>query len=147
MTAHIVCPALDPRRPATLSPRVLRHLLRRRLGFHGVLFSDDLEMRAVAARATPGRLAVRALSAGCDMLLVCQSLDTAREAIHGVADALARGTLDPKAVAASLARIQGLRRRMRPAPPAAPLRWPAHERLARRLTPPAESASAASASR
>src|SRR5206468_8201160 len=64
MTAHIVYPALDPRRPATLSPAICRDLLRRRLGFRGVLFSDDLEMNAVAARSTPARSAAAALGAG-----------------------------------------------------------------------------------
>src|SRR5207249_11591975 len=88
MTAHIVYSALDPRRPATLSPAICRDLLRRRLGFRGVLFSDDLEMNAVAARSTPARSAVAALGAGCDMLLVCQSLDAARAAMRGVAEAV-----------------------------------------------------------
>jgi beta-N-acetylhexosaminidase len=137
MTAHVVYPALDPARPATLSPAVCRDLLRRRLGFRGVLFSDDLEMNAVARRADPGRVAVGALAAGCDMLLVCRSLDTARRAITGVETALTRGALDPDAVATSLSRIQAMRRRLRPLPPAGPFRWPAHIRLARRLaTPP-----------
>src|SRR5262245_12244993 len=53
MTAHVVYAALDPRRPATLSSRICHDLLRRRLGFRGVLFSDDLEMQAVAGRRTP----------------------------------------------------------------------------------------------
>src|SRR5579885_1923511 len=53
MTAHVVYRALDPRRPATFSPTICRRLLRARLGFRGVLFSDDLEMGAVAGRRTP----------------------------------------------------------------------------------------------
>src|SRR5919198_2714969 len=91
MTAHVLYPALDPRRPATLSPAICRDLLRHRLGFRGVLFSDDLEMQALAARQTPPRAAVQALQAGCDMLLVCQSLDAARTAIRGVEEAIAGG--------------------------------------------------------
>src|SRR5919197_247731 len=93
MTAHVLYPALDPRRPATLSPAICRDLLRRRLGFRGVLFSDDLEMQALAARQTPPRAAVQALQAGCDMLLVCQSLDAARAAMRGVEEAVAAGAL------------------------------------------------------
>src|SRR5881628_225319 len=135
MTAHIVYPALDPRRPATLSPAICRDLLRRRLGFRGVLFSDDLEMNAVAARSTPARSAVAALGAGCDMLLVCQSLDAARAAMRGVEEAVAAGTLSATDVAIALGRIGALRRRLRRETPlrAAPLGWPAHRRLARRL--------------
>jgi beta-N-acetylhexosaminidase len=139
MTAHVVYPALDPRRPATLSPAICRDLLRRRLGFQGVLFSDDLEMHAVAGHAAPGRAAVAALRAGCDMLLVCQSLDTARAAMRGVEEALGRGRLAADDVATALGRLQALRRRLRAMPPRAPLRWPAHARLAARLAaaPPA----------
>src|SRR5213594_2182219 len=135
MTAHVVYPALDPRRPATLSPAICRDLLRRRLGFGGVLFSDDLEMNAVAARSTPARSAVAALGAGCDALLVCQSLDAARAAMRGVEEAVASGTLSATDVALALARIAALRRRLRPEAPLrrAPLGWPAHQRLARRL--------------
>jgi len=133
MTAHVVCPALD-RRPATLSRAVAHDLLRRRLGFRGVLFSDDLDMQAMAGRRRIGRTAVGALQAGCDMLLVCQALDSTRAAIAGVETALARGTLDPRAVAASLARIEALRRSVdQRRAPAGRFGWPAHERLARRL--------------
>ena len=110
----------------------MAEVLRRRLGFRGVLFSDDLEMNAVASRMTPAERAVQALLAGCDMLLVCQSLGAARAAMRGVEDALAQGALAPEAVAAALARIETLRRR-RPASRATPLGWPAHTRLARRI--------------
>ena len=132
MTAHVVYPALDRRRPATLSRAICTDLLRHRLRFRGVLFSDDLEMNAVAGRTTPGRAAVAALKAGCDMLLVCQSLRAARAAMRGVEDALAQGALAPEAVAAALVRIETLRRH-RPAPRVTSLGWSAHARLARRI--------------
>jgi beta-N-acetylhexosaminidase len=137
LTAHVVFPALDPRRPATLSEVICRGLLRRRLGFRGAIFTDDLDMMAIAARATPDRTAVAALTAGCDMLLFCQSLATARTAMRGVEAALATGKLPPENVATSLARIQGLRRRLRPIPRQAILSWPTHARLVQRLTAPA----------
>jgi beta-N-acetylhexosaminidase len=136
MTAHVVYPALDAR-PATLSAPICRDLLRRRLGFRGVLFSDDLEMNAVAARLTPAASAVKALDAGCDMLLVCQSLATAKAAIAGVAEALDRRKLSPERVAEALSRIENLRRVLpRHRAGAAPLRWPAHAALARRVAQP-----------
>lgn len=136
MTAHVVFPALDPRRPATLSPLICQKLLRGRLGFRGLLFSDDLEMRALAGRGHP---AVEALRAGCDMLLVCQTLEAARAAMGSVEEALAGGKIDAEQVATSLSRIQRLRRSVtlrRPASGTARLGWPAHARLARRLAPP-----------
>jgi len=67
------------------------------------------------------------------MLLVCQSVAAAREAMAAVEEALARGRLDEAAITASLARIHGLRRRLAPPPARATFGWPAHERLARQL--------------
>ncbi len=132
MTAHVVYPAFD-RRPATLSSKICRDLLREKLGFDGLLFSDDLEMNAVAGRSTPGRSAVEALRAGCDMLLVCQSIEAARKAMLGVEDAMVRGKLPAADVVASLARIEAYRRRRRRRKQLPKLGWPAHARLARRL--------------
>lgn len=71
MTAHVLFPALD-RVPATLSPRLLG-LLRREFAFEGMIVSDDLEMAGVAAHYSIEEAAVRAVTAGCDLLLVCQS--------------------------------------------------------------------------
>jgi beta-N-acetylhexosaminidase len=75
MTAHVVCDGVDPGVPATLSERICTALLRDELGFEGVLFSDDLEMAAVAARYPVERSAVAAIRAGCDVLLVCKDED------------------------------------------------------------------------
>jgi beta-N-acetylhexosaminidase len=70
MTAHVLYPALDPDRPATLSRRIATLLLRGELGFEGVLVSDDLGMKAVADRHPIEELAVGAIEAGCDHLLI-----------------------------------------------------------------------------
>lgn len=77
MSAHVVVTALDAERPATLSPRIVSGLLREELGYRGVLFSDDLEMRAVADRYAPAESGVLAIEAGCDALLVCRDVDAA----------------------------------------------------------------------
>lgn len=137
MTAHVVYPALDRSRPATLSAAIATELLRRRLGFRGVLFSDDMHMNAVAGHHPPERSAVAALLAGCDMLLFCQSLEVARQAMVGVERALERGTLPAERVTEALGRIQQLRRlvggRRAPRGADARLAWPAHARLRARL--------------
>jgi len=71
MTAHVFMPALDEQQPATLSKRIVTGLLRGELGFQGVIFSDDLEMKALAnERAVPDS-AVQAIAAGCDGVLIC----------------------------------------------------------------------------
>ncbi|MFO1025766.1 MAG: beta-N-acetylhexosaminidase [Acetobacteraceae bacterium] len=69
MTAHIVYDALDPDRPATLSPRVIETVIRGRIGFKGVLVTDDLAMNALSG--APAQRAVSSLAAGCDLALYC----------------------------------------------------------------------------
>lgn len=75
MTAHVMYPALDAARPATLSPTILREWLQREIGFRGLVVSDDLEMAGIAAHIGPGEAAVDAIVAGCDALLVCSDLE------------------------------------------------------------------------
>jgi beta-N-acetylhexosaminidase len=70
MTAHVVFEAVDRRRPATLSPEVMA-IVREELRYDGVVFSDDLEMKAVADHFGPEQLVHGALEAGVDALLVC----------------------------------------------------------------------------
>ncbi len=71
MTAHVLVPALDEARPATLSPAIVTGALRRELGFEGVIVSDDLEMKAISVDRSVPDAAVDAVAAGCDALLVC----------------------------------------------------------------------------
>jgi beta-N-acetylhexosaminidase len=73
MTAHIIFSALDPEIPATLSRKILKTQLRERLRFRGPVFSDDLEMGAIAKLGGAGAVAVRAIKAGVDGLLICRS--------------------------------------------------------------------------
>jgi beta-N-acetylhexosaminidase len=76
MTAHILVPALDAQKPATLSPAIVRGMLREELGFDGVILSDDLEMKAIAEAYSVPDAAVQAIAAGCDGVLVCRAHST-----------------------------------------------------------------------
>jgi beta-N-acetylhexosaminidase len=73
MTAHVLVTSIDDERPATLSSKIVRALLREELGFNGVIVSDDLEMKAIVDSYEPGEAAVAAIAAGCDALLMCGS--------------------------------------------------------------------------
>lgn len=76
MTAHIVYEPWDSDRPATCSPAVIDAIIRARIGFAGLLMSDDLDMKALQY-ALNGGLAVRAesaLAAGCDVVLQCSGV-------------------------------------------------------------------------
>ena len=73
MTAHVLVPAFDEQNPATLSPRIVDDVLRKELGYQGVILSDDLDMQAIAKSYTPADAAVQAIAAGCDGVMVCRS--------------------------------------------------------------------------
>lgn len=81
MTAHVLFPRLDRARPATLAPDVM-NLLREELGYDGVVFSDDLEMKAVADHYQPEPLVRGCLEAGCDAVLVCSQRDLTNEVLR-----------------------------------------------------------------
>ena len=69
MTCHVIFEAWDPDRPATLSPIVIDSVIRQRIGFHGLLMTDDLDMKALSGDV-PSR-AADAIAAGCDVALNC----------------------------------------------------------------------------
>lgn len=78
MTSHIVFEAWDAERPATLSPTVIRDVIRGRIGFDGLLMTDDIDMKALSG--TAGEKAAGALAAGCDLVLDCWArMDEMRE--------------------------------------------------------------------
>ncbi|HVJ51333.1 MAG TPA: beta-N-acetylhexosaminidase [Aliidongia sp.] len=106
LTAHIVFTAWDAERPATLSPRIIRDIIRGEIGFDGLLLSDDLNMKALGG--TLGERASRALAAGCDLALHCNgNLDEMVEV------AAATRSLD----ASGLRRYRAALARRRPAEP------------------------------
>jgi beta-N-acetylhexosaminidase len=127
MTAHVLFPAIDPDRPATTAPDVMA-LLRRELGYQGLVFSDDLEMKAVADHHTPEALVRGCVAAGVDALLVCRSA-ALRDEVLAHLEATPGAALAP-----GLARMARLKARFprRASAPAGPP-YPAHARLACRL--------------
>jgi beta-N-acetylhexosaminidase len=151
MTAHVLYPALDADRPATLSRRILTDLLRGELGFRGVVVSDDLGMKAVADRYSIEELAVGCIEAGADHLLVREP--AARQ--HAAHEALVRAAearSDFRArVEESAARVAALKAACTVGPPAPSamlpslLRTAAHRALAGSFAPAgAESAAKSS---
>jgi beta-N-acetylhexosaminidase len=121
MTAHVVYEEIDPQRPATTSPKVIRDVIRGEIGFEGLLLSDDVSMNALS-----GPISVRAkaaLFAGCDIVLHCcgkmeEMREVAEEAkpLEGLSLKRAQAALahlappeafDPKAAQARLSELLG----------------------------------------
>ncbi len=104
MTGHLNVPALepDPGTPATLSSRVLTDLLRKQLGFQGLVVTDAMDMGGITVRFAPGDAAVRALLAGADALLMPPVPDAAYEALLA---AVQSGQISQERLDASVRRI------------------------------------------
>ena len=109
MVAHILMTELDPLLPASLSPAVVKGLLREEMGFEGLVFTDDLTMGAIANTYGMGEAVVKAVEAGCDMALVCHGLDNAKAAYHALLFAVEDGTLSRERVEESVRRILALK--------------------------------------
>ncbi|ENY80788.1 MULTISPECIES: beta-N-acetylhexosaminidase [Sphingopyxis] len=101
MTCHVIFKAWDPDLPATLSPTIIGSVIRQRIGFHGLLMTDDLDMEALSGDV-PSRAAA-AIAAGCDLALNCWAK---MDDMVGIANAL-----DPIG-ADSLARLEGAMERI-----------------------------------
>jgi beta-N-acetylhexosaminidase len=103
MTAHVVLPAIDPSgAPATMSKPILTGLLRRELGFRGLIVTDALDMAGAAETYPPDVAPVRAFRAGADQLLVPVDMDTAYGA---VLDAVTSGRISERRLDRSVRRI------------------------------------------
>ncbi|MFE1959462.1 glycoside hydrolase family 3 protein [Streptomyces sp. NPDC059479] len=111
MSAHILLPALDPNRPATLSPQILTGLLREELGFEGLIVTDGMEMQAIAATYGIERGSVLAIAAGADAICVGGGLadeDTVLRLRDALVAAVRSGDLPEERLADAAARVRGL---------------------------------------
>jgi beta-N-acetylhexosaminidase len=106
MTAHILLPQIDPERPASLSRMMLDGVLRRRMGFSGVILADDLGMGAIARRYGPGEAAIETLRAGTDIAMLCHDWPAVAPAIAAVRQAHEDGRFDGAELRASFERIE-----------------------------------------
>lgn len=139
MSAHISFPAIthDETLPATLSPTILRGLLRDQLGFQGVIISDCLEMKAISEGVGIARGSVLALLAGIDLVLISHIYDHQRAGITAIQEALQTGELSVEILQQAVSRVIQLKERYLSwdkalADPTAPLQWvgnAAHQQL------------------
>jgi beta-N-acetylhexosaminidase len=126
MVAHVLVPAFDETRPSSLSAAVLR-LIRDELGFDGVVFTDDLEMRAVTDRYSIPEAAVEAIAAGCDAVLICSGrADQQAAALEALVHAVEDERIPYARIEEALRRQQIMKERFLAQPAhtqAAPLDW------------------------
>lgn len=110
MAAHIKYPNIDPEWPASLSEIFLRKILRERLKYRNMIITDDLDMKALTLNYDKGTIAVRALIAGCNILLYCNETDSPPIALDAIERALADKTLDANIVSENYTRVMDLKK-------------------------------------
>jgi beta-N-acetylhexosaminidase len=110
MVGHLVYPAIDPGRPASLSPEAVG-MLREDLGFGGVVVTDDLAMAAASGGSSPARAAVGAVEAGADLLLISSPPQQQADAYDAVVGAVESGEIPRERVEASVERVLAVKAR------------------------------------
>ncbi len=120
MTAHVLYPGLDEDYPATMSRRILHGILRERMGYGGVVVSDDLEMKAVRGRYPIEMQLQKASEATVDVFLVCKELTLAAESWEGLIRLAEDDKLEDDRAADAEKRWHALRERFLKDPSPAP---------------------------
>ena len=110
MSSHAVYPAVDGSRPATLSHEIGYRWLRERLGFGGVLFSDDLDMAAICENYSPEEIAFLGLSCSTDFFLLCQESASIEPLYKALSDQLDRNRSLQSFHSGTIQRLEKLRR-------------------------------------
>jgi beta-N-acetylhexosaminidase len=111
MSSHAAYPALDPGVPATLSRKIMTELLRGKMGFRGLVISDDLEMGAIEKERSLPEGAADAFEAGIDLLLICRNQSLLLESIEHLRNKVLRGDLSYERLHESLERIAACKKR------------------------------------
>ncbi|KLU63713.1 beta-hexosaminidase A precursor [Desulfosporosinus acididurans] len=111
MVNHAIYPALDPQNPASLSYTIQTDILRDKLGYKGLILTDDLEMAAAEAEGSVGQNAVKAVKAGADIVLVCQTPEKQKEAYDALLAAIKSGEISQQRLKDTMRRIVTLKLR------------------------------------
>lgn len=98
MAAHIKYPKVDPDWPASLSEIFLKKILREKLRYRNLIISDDLDMKALTLNYSKADIAVRAIQAGCNILLYCNEPDSPVIAVEALEKAVADKRIDAQTI-------------------------------------------------
>lgn len=111
MTAHVLYKGLDEKYPATLSKKIIHNLLRKEIGFNGLVITDDLEMKAISDNYSVGEAAIGALSAGADIILVCKEHRKQKDAFEAILKSVKDNIISEKRIDESIERITAVKKR------------------------------------
>jgi beta-N-acetylhexosaminidase len=108
MTAHVIFEPIDAKYPSTMSKAVMQGILRDRMGFRGVIVSDDLEMKAIANYFDIEEVIIRCVNAGVDLLMICHNHKLQHRAIDLLTHAVIRGDVPRERLEESNRRLDAL---------------------------------------
>jgi len=109
MIAHILLKSIDPQNPASLSETIITDILRKQLGFNGVVISDDMTMGAIEKNYIVSDAAVKSINAGTDIVLVCHGYDKQVAVINALRSAYEAGIISRERIDESVYRILKLK--------------------------------------
>lgn len=105
LVSHLVYPALDKDHPASQSSAIMNGLLRQKLGFQGIIITDDMEMGAVAKHEGFRQLGVQAIQAGADIVMICHEYAHETDIYLGILDAVQNGDILESRIDDSVRRV------------------------------------------
>ncbi|KOO37398.1 glycosyl hydrolase family 3 [Priestia koreensis] len=105
LVTHVKYPAYDAKKPASLSPVIMQTLLRDKLGYKGIVVTDDLEMGAVNKYYTYKDMGKEALAAGADLLLVCHEYDHQLDVYNGIVEGIKSGEIPESRLNEAVTRV------------------------------------------
>jgi len=111
MVAHILLPQLDATYPSSMSNYIMTDLLRKQLGFHGVVMTDDMTMKAITNYFTIGKAAVQSVRAGSDIILVAHDYNEIVATIQAIKTAVENGEIPESRIDQSVSRIIQLKQK------------------------------------
>lgn len=110
MVAHILLPQLDKTNPGTMSKAIMTDLLRKQLGFTGVIITDDMTMGAITEHFDIGKASVESVKAGSDIILVGHDYNNVVKIISSLKTAVQNGEISEQRLNESIERIIQLKR-------------------------------------
>ena len=105
MVAHILLPKIDPQYPSSMSKEIITGMLRKQLGFDGVIMTDDMTMKAITNHYAIGQAAVDSIKAGSDIILIAHEFANITAAIEAVKTAVSNGEITEERINDSVRRI------------------------------------------
>lgn len=112
MTAHVIYSAWDSELPATFSPYILKSILREKLGFKGLIVTDDLEMKAIEKHISFDSLPKLGSTAGVDLYLICHERQKILNLQNQMIRDIEKGDIDKESIEMSFQRVIGIKKRM-----------------------------------